>query len=106
MFKILFVLHKRSDLGTDEFQRYWKETHGPIAAKLPGLRKYVQNHVLPDPSQGEPPYDGIAELQFDSREAFEAAMASPEGQATIADVQNFVEPNKLYAGAVEEVTVI
>ncbi len=106
MFKIVFVLQKRSDLGTEEFRWYWKETHGPIAAKLPGLRRYVQNHVLPDPSQGEPAYDGIAELQFDSREAFEAAIASPEGQATLADVQNFVEPNKLYAGVVDEVTII
>jgi uncharacterized protein (TIGR02118 family) len=104
--KVLFVVHKRSDLGTEEFRRYWKEKHGPIAAKMPGLRKYVQNHVVLDPSQDEPAYDGIAELHFDSVEAFQAALASPEGQATFADVQNFVEPNKLYAGVVEEVAII
>ena len=33
-------------------------------------------------------------------------MASPEGQATFVDVQDVVEPNKLYAGMVEQVTIV
>ena len=72
---------------------------------MPGLRKYVQDHVLPELSQGEPPYDGIAELWFDSVDAFQAALASPEGQATLADVPNFLEADKVRAVTVEEVTI-
>jgi len=37
----------------------------------------------------QPPYFLIAELSFASQEAFEAAMAAPEGHAAGADVPNF-----------------
>jgi uncharacterized protein (TIGR02118 family) len=33
----------------------------------------------------------IAELEFDSMEAIQAAMASPEGQAAAADLANFAQ---------------
>ena len=45
MTKVLVMLHKQADQSWDEFQRYWQETHGPIAARKPGLRSYVQNHA-------------------------------------------------------------
>jgi hypothetical protein len=32
MTKVLILFRKRADLTMDEFQRYWNETHGPIAA--------------------------------------------------------------------------
>ena len=71
MVKIVFLVHKRADLDREEFRRYWRETHGPIAAKLPGLRKYVQNHALPGPDGFDPEYDGLTELWFDDLESFE-----------------------------------
>jgi uncharacterized protein (TIGR02118 family) len=43
--KVLVMLHKQAGQSWDEFQRYWQETHGPIAARMPGLRSYVQNHA-------------------------------------------------------------
>jgi hypothetical protein len=47
----------------EEFFRYWKEIHGPIGARIPGLRRLVQSHrtvVVGDKYQ--PDYDGMAEL--------------------------------------------
>jgi len=106
MTKVLILFRKRSDLGMAEFRRYWKETHGPIAAKMPGLRKYIQDHVLPDPSLGDPPYDAIAELWFDSAEAFQASLASPEGQAVLADGPNYSDGDSVRVMIVEEVAVV
>ena len=106
MTKVLITVHKRADMGTEEFRRYWRETNGPIVAKVPGLRRYIQDHVLPDPSGVNPPYDGIAELWFDSPEAFQAGLGSPEGQAALADVPNFADPEKLQVLMAEEVTVV
>jgi uncharacterized protein (TIGR02118 family) len=106
MTKVLFLIRKRSDLTSEEFRRYWSETHAPIAATMPGLRKYTQNHAVPDPTQGDLALDGIAELSFDSPAAFQAALASPEGQATLGDVPNFLDADSVQVVIAEEVTIL
>jgi uncharacterized protein (TIGR02118 family) len=90
----------------EEFRRYWRETHGPLLMKIKSLRKYIQNHVVPDPAQPDPPCDGVVEFWFDSAEAFQAALASPEGQAGMADLQNFCDPAKVHIFSVEEVPFV
>ncbi len=106
MIKMVFLVHKRSDMDSDEFSRYWRETHAPIGAKLPGLRKYIQNHSIAA-SDGTPaPYDGFAELWFDDVASLEQAMASPEGQAVVADTENFLDVARMHAFGVDEVAII
>ena len=106
MTKALILFRKLSGLEMDEFQRYWKEVHGPIAAKLPGLRRYVQDHVIVDPVQDDRPYDAVAELWFDSAESFQAAMASPVGQETLADAERFADMDSVRILMAEEVTIV
>ena len=106
MTKVIYVLHRRPDMDRDEFRRYWRDVHGPIAARMPGLRKYVQNHGLPDPASGDLPCDGVAELWFDSPEALQAAFASPEGVATMADSPNFLDMDRVGEMVVKEVAVV
>jgi len=105
MTKVIYVLHRRPDIDPGEFRRYWRDVHGPIAARMPGLRRYVQDYPLLDAS-GQPPCDGIAELWFDSEEAMQAALASPEGVATLADVANFLDPDRIGEMVVDEVAVV
>jgi len=87
MTKVLVLLHKRDDLSWDEFSRYWREVHRPLAMRLPNLRRYVENH---GPEIGSMPY-GVAEFYFDDPDSFQAALASPEGEAALADLANFVD---------------
>jgi uncharacterized protein (TIGR02118 family) len=103
--KVIYVLYRRAGMDRDEFLRYWLDIHGPLAARMPGLRGYVQDHAQPGPS-GAPPCDGIAELWFDSPEEMQAAFASPEGVATLADSPNFLDMGKGGMMVVEEVTVV
>ncbi len=80
MIKVFSLLKGRKDWTRAEFQRWWLEEHIPYAKKLPGLRKY--NVCLTKGStthEGEEPFDGVAELWFDSRQALEAAWSSPIG---------------------------
>ena len=58
---------------------------------MPGYRRSVINYVLPNPDGSAPAYDGIGETWFASAEAFQSAMASPEGQAVFADTPNFLD---------------
>ena len=54
MFTIQFVLYPREGMDRQEALRYWAETHGPLAAKVPGARSYVQWHAVGAP-EGDPP---------------------------------------------------
>ncbi|KKK89103.1 hypothetical protein LCGC14_2736470 [marine sediment metagenome] len=105
MQKLVVVLQFRKDMSREEALRYWREVHGPIASKTPGLRKYVQDHATAAP-EGGLQFDGIAELWFDSQEALQSAMASREWQATIADVPNFAVLEKSWAALVDEISVV
>ena len=33
MIKVIFCLRRRADMSLEDFQRYWREVHGPLVAK-------------------------------------------------------------------------
>jgi uncharacterized protein (TIGR02118 family) len=85
MFKAVILLTRRDAMTPADFRRWWLDEHAPLARQLPGCRRLVFNVVDPDPAGGEPACDGISELWFDSREAFDAAYATPLGRRVAAD---------------------
>jgi len=85
----LYAMYKRPN-DAQAFDRYYYATHVPIARKVPGLRHYeVTSGNVAAVGGGDAQYHLIAVLTFDSVEAITAALASPEGQATAADLSNF-----------------
>ncbi len=71
------------------FDRHYREVHIPLAKQMKGLRKWTIGKVTGTPG-GEPsPYYYVADLYLDSRADFERLLASPEGQAAVADVPNY-----------------
>jgi uncharacterized protein (TIGR02118 family) len=92
MVKLVFCCRRLPSLSRAEFQRYWRETHGPLVrrhAPVLHIRRYVQTHTLEHPinavlaqSRGAPDeFDGIAELWWDSVDDLAAATGTPEGRA-------------------------
>ena len=71
------------------FDRYYFETHVPLAKKIPGLRKYEVSQGPISSPEGVTDTHLIAILYFDSMADVGAAFASAEGQVTAADVPNF-----------------
>jgi uncharacterized protein (TIGR02118 family) len=71
-----------------EFDRYYHQTHIPIAQKIPGLRSYLISDGPVQALAGSAPHL-VAILNFDSMTDVSAALASPEGQAAAADLPNF-----------------
>ena len=50
-----------------DFHRYWAEVHGPLCARMTGVRRYAQLHTLPE-AYGDAPapsYDGASMFWFD-----------------------------------------
>jgi uncharacterized protein (TIGR02118 family) len=107
MIRVEFMIRRKAGLSLEEFQHYWLHEHGPLVASFQrhlGIIRYVQSHRLDDPlndrlaaSRGgmEPPYDGVAELWFQSEHAFAATLATPEartaGAALVADEPSFID---------------
>lgn len=109
MVKIIFCLRRRPELSLAEFQRYWRERHAPLVAsraKVLGIRRYVQSHRLDDPrltalaearDTEVAPYDGVAELWFDSAEVLAGASgpvpedAAAAARALLEDERTFID---------------
>ena len=106
MIKMIFLVHRRPDMNRGEFRKYWGETHSKIGAKTPGVRKYIQHHAVPGPDGEEPPYDGFAEMWWDDAASMQAALETPEGQATLADLQNFLDLDRQQVFTVEQISVV
>jgi uncharacterized protein (TIGR02118 family) len=106
--KLVYVITRKDGLAVEAFQRYWRETHGAIAARIPGVRRYVQSHVLPElyDQHQQPPYDGVAELWFDDMDALRAALRSPEVQEAQQDERNFIDHTRVALLITEENVVV
>ena len=71
------------------FDNYYFTKHLPLAKTVPGLRSYEVTKGDVMGMAGKHSAYLVAILEFDSMEAIGAALASPEGQATAADLANF-----------------
>ncbi len=88
MARILVLYNPPADAAA--FDKYYRETHIPLAKRIPGLRSANVSVAPPRVMAGNPAHL-VAELIFDSMADIEAAFASHEGQATVADLANFAQ---------------
>ncbi|MBF6989657.1 MULTISPECIES: EthD family reductase [Cupriavidus] len=84
----LVALYKKPD-DKAAFDSYYFSKHVPLAKKIPGLRAYEVSDGSVATPLGESPFHLVALLSFDSLEAIQQGLASPEGAATAADLANF-----------------
>jgi uncharacterized protein (TIGR02118 family) len=104
--KLTFCLRRLPTLSLGEFQDYWLNKHGPLVRRLQpalGMVRYVQTHRLPgDLADGirrvreaPEPYDGVAELWWESEETYRAARRAPEareaGRLLLEDEAKFID---------------
>ena len=91
MIKFVMCLHRHPDLSREQFLDYWKNQHAPLFQSFADTHKairYVQDHTIDSPvmamlreSRGMvQEFDGVAEVWFESEQAFVNAMSSPDGQ--------------------------
>lgn len=110
MIKSLSLLTRRPEFTHEQFVKHWLEIHGPLARAVPGLRRYVQSHIIDERTRPDIPatdvaVDGVAETWYDDRAAMDRANASPESQALHADgalfigrIKSFVTEEKVIVG--------
>lgn len=86
----LLVLYK-TPKDPAAFDRYYAETHAPLARALPGLRRYEVSRGTVQTPDGPAGVHLVAALTFDTLGDIQAALASPEGQAAAGDLGNFAD---------------
>jgi uncharacterized protein (TIGR02118 family) len=95
--KNIEFVNRPKGMDVERFHAYWRDVHGPIAARIPVLRRYVQSHARMGAYKGgrEPIYDGCAITWFDSTADMRLSATTPEYAATRADEANFLPPGHL-----------
>jgi uncharacterized protein (TIGR02118 family) len=83
------LVRRRRDLPPERFHRYWREHHGPLASRIPPIRRYVQSHAIEDPATR--PLDGIASTWFDDTNAMRESATTEAYRRTREDEDAFVE---------------
>ena len=106
MVKLVYGLRRLSHLSREEFQTYWRENHGPLVRRTAGPvngRRYVQIHTIDfqrpagarQAIERPEPFDGVAELWWDSAEDYAPENPGPErqeaGRALFEDEQKFID---------------
>lgn len=86
------LLRKKADWTAEDFRAYWRDRHGPLAARVPGLREYWQNHVTDslqrgiEFARGPWQFDGFSQLVLDDAGQARHALGSGElADALVAD---------------------
>ena len=89
--KLIALLKRSPELTREEFARRWLDEHAPFTLRFPNLRGYRVNIALEEYQEveGELPYDGTAELWWDSLEEMQADYASEEAAAAVGDAKLF-----------------
>lgn len=79
------TLVRRADLDPDAFRTHWQDVHGPLVRRLAvdlGIRRYVQLHAA-DAER----WDGLALVQFESREDLERRLLTPAGRSAAREIR-------------------
>ncbi|MFA7595116.1 MAG: EthD domain-containing protein [Novosphingobium sp.] len=120
MIKMVVEVWKKPGMTDEQFRERWLVEHGNLVkkhAKAMGFLRYIQSHKIPSPDIEEfargrgwkPAPDGITEVWWESKEAMEAALSSPEGQAASKlfqeDEEQFCDSPKLSAFLATEETI-
>lgn len=109
-FKLACFVRFGDGVDREAADEHWRRAHATLACRLPGLGRYVQNLAIGTIGDGgavtQAParFDGLAEMWFEDRAAFERASASEEWDALQSDRFEFLDmaDGASMAGVVEE----
>jgi uncharacterized protein (TIGR02118 family) len=108
MHKVVFFLRYRDDADLGEAQRRFAAEHSRLVLAVPGVVRYVQNPVVTSATlagvAGErPAADTYAAIWFADRDAYVAAIESPQWQRAAEDAAEIFDMDRLAEGWAAEI---
>ena len=101
MIGALSLLRHKPEHMVEQFRHHWRHVHGPLAAELHGVRRYVQSHFDPDDALTNAfartlPVDGLAAISFDNEEDRSICYASRQEEICDVDSLLFIGASARY----------
>lgn len=84
----LIALYKHPE-NKEAFDDHYFNVHGPLTAKIPGLREMKVTKFTGSPMAGESKYYLMCEMIYDDMESMQQGMRSAEGKASGKDLMGF-----------------
>jgi uncharacterized protein (TIGR02118 family) len=105
--KLLIMVKRKAGMPLEEFRQYMLDSHASKVMKLPGLRRYLQGHVLSSfYTIGESILDCVSQLWFDDIQSLEKAYNSPQYKETMPDFKKIMEFKYVHTMVTEETWII
>jgi uncharacterized protein (TIGR02118 family) len=103
--KNIEVVTKLPAMERAEFDRYWAEVHGPLAAQIPTIKRYEQAHLAPRfRDRGAALFDGLAITWWDDVNSMREGTKDPVYAQTREDEHNFLDGELPFVITTERVT--
>jgi uncharacterized protein (TIGR02118 family) len=111
MVRLTCLLRRKEGLSPEEFHKHWREVHGPlIAATKSGshVLRYEQHPRPLDDYAGDSDrgFDGVTVQWFESMDAYRAHMAEPDFGEIWADIERFLDTDRLHFVLTEHPRVV
>jgi uncharacterized protein (TIGR02118 family) len=113
MYKVVWFARFLPHLTREEGRRHWRDIHGPLGARVPGIDLYVQSHATAalgpvGPEEGPLAFDGYSCCWYADEEAFLASLRTPEWAAISADGPNLFDMDYFWgmSAVLDEQTIV
>ncbi len=106
--KLLIMVKRKGGLPLAEFRQEMLDSHSAKVLKIPGLRRYLQCHVIDGfYTVGESVLDCVSQLWFDDVESLEQACNSPEYKDGVqGDYEKLFESKYIHTMVTDETWII
>lgn len=106
MVHLLIAFKRKDGLSREAFSRHWRKVHAPLARRIPGLHRYVQNHT-PSVLSRSQAYDGATELWFHTLADLNCALTSTEYRDGLqSDAARFVDTDHSVSLITDEYCIV
>jgi uncharacterized protein (TIGR02118 family) len=99
MYKVVWVARFHDGISREDARAHWTEVHAPLGARVAGIERYVQSHVLSalgalGVSDAQADFDGYSCCWYRDRAAFEESLRTPEWAALGVDSPNLFDDSR------------
>lgn len=108
MVKLTWYARFKPGLDREDARRRWREDHGPMCLEVPGIRRYVQSHVVTAATnegtiEAPSAFDGSSSAWWESRAELEDALRSPEWARLQEDGEDLFDLDWTFSGMAAEI---
>ncbi len=96
MLKIVALVEKREGMGWRDFIEYWDEEHVTVISDVPNLKRYT---IAPAVKPEDAPYDGVAELYFESTDDIQEGFTEELDRKIREDEERFLDSVDTFVAA-------